>query len=299
MRKSFGAIGLIVLLAPSSAPAQGPEPNPTPIDLSGEWGARTDEDQPHRVPGPELGDYTGLPLNDAARQKAQSWDATILSQPEQQAKPHPAQYSLRGPGPNIRIAKVFDPASRELIAYTVEGMFGRADRIIWLDGRPHPSLYAEHTWAGFSTGKWEANALVVTTTHMKTSFIQRNGAPVSYKSTMTEHLMRHGEYLLIVSVVNDPIYLEEPFIRTTTCLLNPTQNVSPPIPFETVDELGDKPTGWVPHYPLRTRHTEFADRWGLPFQATLGGKETLYPEYLPTLKQLMSKPSGPPKAVPK
>jgi hypothetical protein len=26
-------------------------------------------------------------------------------------------------------------------------MFGRADLVIWLDGRPHPSAYAEHAFA--------------------------------------------------------------------------------------------------------------------------------------------------------
>ena len=40
------------------------------VDLSGEWGARVHEDQPHRAPGAELGDYTGLPINAAVRQKA-------------------------------------------------------------------------------------------------------------------------------------------------------------------------------------------------------------------------------------
>ena len=66
-------------------------------DLSGEWGAIRQEDQPHRQPGPELGDYTGLPINAAARQKAETWDASTLSQPERQAQPHPAQYSLARP----------------------------------------------------------------------------------------------------------------------------------------------------------------------------------------------------------
>jgi hypothetical protein len=60
------------------------------IDISGEWAARVHEDQPHRGPGAELGDYTGLPINDAVRQKASTWDASILSLPEQMAKPHPA-----------------------------------------------------------------------------------------------------------------------------------------------------------------------------------------------------------------
>jgi hypothetical protein len=41
-------------------------------DLSGEWSARYHEAQEHRIPGPALGDYTGLPINAAARLKADS-----------------------------------------------------------------------------------------------------------------------------------------------------------------------------------------------------------------------------------
>src|SRR4051812_29929404 len=67
------------------------------IDLSGQWAGRFHEDQEHRVPGPELGDYLGLPINDAGRLKADAWDASILSLREHQAKPHPSTYSLRGP----------------------------------------------------------------------------------------------------------------------------------------------------------------------------------------------------------
>src|SRR5208283_3722617 len=63
------------------------------IDISGEWAARVHEDQPHRGPGAELGDYTGLPINAAVRQKASTWDASILSLPEQMAKPHPSEYA--------------------------------------------------------------------------------------------------------------------------------------------------------------------------------------------------------------
>ena len=114
------------------------------VDISGEWAARVHEDQPHRGPGAELGDYTGLPINDAARQKASHWDASILSLPERMAQPHPAVYFMRGPGPNMRIEKRVDPVTHELIAYTLEGVFGRNDRIIWMDGRPHPSPNAEY-----------------------------------------------------------------------------------------------------------------------------------------------------------
>ena len=102
-----GALALLLLIA---APAAAQ------VDLEGEWGALNgvSEDQPHRVPGAYLGDYTGLPINDAARLKARSWDASILSQPERQAQPHPAQYSVRGGGgPNLRITKVLDPVTAQ------------------------------------------------------------------------------------------------------------------------------------------------------------------------------------------
>ena len=35
------------------------------------------------------------------------------------------------------------------------------ERIIWLDGRPHPPEAAPHTWMGFSTGEWQGNVLKV------------------------------------------------------------------------------------------------------------------------------------------
>src|SRR5262245_49508424 len=104
MRQSYVLKGipaiLLMLLGGIVTPAFGQ------IDISGEWAARVHEDQPHRGPGAELGDYTGLPINAAVRQKASSWDASILSLPEQMAKPHPAQYFMRGPGPNMRVNKV-------------------------------------------------------------------------------------------------------------------------------------------------------------------------------------------------
>ena len=130
------------------------------MDLAGEWLAHArQEDEIHRIPGAELGDYAGFPLNDAGKLKAETWDASILSQPEQQARPHPAQYSMRGPGPNFRMLQVVDPSTSRLVAYRITNLFGNADRTIWMDGRPHPSPNAEHTWDGFSTGEWVRGAL--------------------------------------------------------------------------------------------------------------------------------------------
>ena len=276
------------------------------IDLAGEWGARaTHEDQVHRIPGAELGDFAGFPLNEAGKLKAATWDASILSQPEQQARPHPAQYSMRGPGPNFRMNKVTDPLTNQLVAYTITGLFGNADRTIWMDGRPHPSANHEHTWDGFSTGEWvDGNALKVTTTHMKAAFINRNGAPSSVKSTMTEYFFRHDLHLLLVTIIDDPVYLEEPFVRTSNFVWSPTNSVAPLIPFEIVDEVAGMPQGWVPSYPMGTRHGEFARRFNLPFEATRGGAETMYPEYArrmrqdPAVRDLPSSGRTPPALAP-
>jgi hypothetical protein len=190
---------------------------------------------------------------------------------------------MRGPQPNVRIAKVTDPLTAQLVAYTIAGMFGRADRTIWMDGRPHPSVNAEHTWGGFSTGEWVGNALKVTTTHMKTSFINRNGIPSSYRGVMTEFFSVHGDVMVHLSIVDDPVYLEEPMVRSNNFRRALGQHVGPAIPFETVDELGDRPIGGVPHWPVGTRHTEFAERFGIPWEATRGGKDSLYPEYAATI----------------
>ena len=277
MRSAFILVVALAVAAPAAAQ----------IDIAGEWARDNHEDQPHRAPGAELGDYTGLPITAAARLKAESWDASILSQPEQQAKPHPAQYSMRGPQPNLRIAKVTDPVSGRLVAYTMAGYFGRADRTIWMDGRPRPSNYAEHTWGGFSTGEWTEQGLKVTTTHMRTTFINRNGPPTSYRGVMTEFFTIHDDVMVHFSIVDDPVYFEEPMIRSNNFRRAPRQHVGPAIPFETVDELGDKPPGWVPSWPIGTKHTEFADRFGLPWEVTRGGKESLYPEYMKTIERLI------------
>ena len=34
-------------------------------------------------------------------------------------------------------------------------------------------------------------------------------------TTLTEHIVRHGDCLTIISVVQDPVYLEEPLMRST------------------------------------------------------------------------------------
>ena len=81
---------LIAILWPSL-------PGFSQIDFSGDWAPRLHEDQPERLPGPELGDYLGIPINDAARMRGDTWDSSILTLLEWQCRPHSADYMWRGP----------------------------------------------------------------------------------------------------------------------------------------------------------------------------------------------------------
>jgi hypothetical protein len=255
------------------------------VDFSGEWAPRFHEDQPERVPGPPLGDYLGLPINDAARLRADSWDASMMTLPEWQCRPHSADYIWRGPSP-LTIRKEENPLTREITAFHAEWLRS-IDNPIYLDGRERPPDDALHSWGGFATGRWEGDMLTVTVTHLKEGYIRRNGMPRSDKATVTEHWIRHGDFLTIATIVNDPVYLTEPFIRTTDYQLDLHQRV-PPYPCEMVQEV-ERPKGVVPHHLFGTNNDlkEFSERYGLPFEATRGGAETSYPDYRKKLKQWM------------
>ncbi len=261
----------VCLMAGASVPLFGQ------IDFSGEWAPRFYEDQPERVPGPELGDYLGLPINAAARMRADTWDASLLTLPEWQCRPHGADYIWRGPS-NLTITKEVDPVTREITAFHAVWLRS-VDRPVYLDNRPHPPEYANHTWAGFTTAKWDGDMLTTYVTHLKEGYIRRNGVPRSDLATLTEHWIRHEDFLTVVTIVTDPVYLTEPFIRSTDYQLDLHQHV-PPYPCDIVEEV-DRPRGVVPNI-LPGKNTflnEFAQRHKLPPEAARGGAETMYPEY--------------------
>ena len=88
------AIGITVAFLYTAAPANAQ------VDFTGQWAPLYHEDTIERIPGPELGDYTGLPLSEAGRMRADSWDADRISVvQEYQCRPHSADYSLRGLAP--------------------------------------------------------------------------------------------------------------------------------------------------------------------------------------------------------
>jgi hypothetical protein len=260
------------------------------VDFAGNWAPLFHEDLPDRIPGPELGDYTGIPVNEAARMRADSYDADRISVVnEYQCRPHGADYSMRGLA-NLRIDNILDPVTQRVIAIHTRMNFQEMERTIWLDGRPHPSEYAPHTWQGFSTGAWQDNMLNVYTTHLKQNYLKRNGLPRSAQATFTDHWVRHGNYLTVATVITDPVFLTEPLVRSQTWVLDPSQQLGRDI-CETVTEVPKEPD-YVPNHLPGTNPFlhEVADWYGLPYEATRGGAETLYPEY----RKKMGKPEHTP-----
>ena len=251
------------------------------LDISGEWvNLRTQEEEQQ-----EVGDYTGLAINESARRRADSWTASLQTLPEHQCQPHGAD-GIHNFG-NMRIWKEMDPLTQKLVAYHLIVAWMTPHRIIYMDGRPHPPDYAAHTFQGFSTGRWEGNTLTVTTTHLKADWLRRNGVPRSEQATLSERFTRHGDYLVWVIMVNDPAYLTAPYVRSVAWLLDPTLPPFPPYPCDIAEEV-DRPAGQVPHYLPGTNPslTEFTSRYGIPPEAGRGGEETMYPEYLLKLRQL-------------
>jgi hypothetical protein len=282
MRRFLNAhIHIVTLLAAAfSTGAQAEK------DLSGMWGQRFHEDSPERGGGPDIGDYTGLPINDAARQRADSWTASKWTMPERQCEPHPADYGPRGPA-SLRIANVVDPISQDVVEWQVTIMWQLQKRIIYMDGRPHPPENARHSWQGFSTAEWEGDMLRVTTTHLKEGWVRRNGLPRSDQAKLTEYFIRNDNYLTLVTIVEDPVYLTEPLVRTSDWVLDPGVQLSPFSCIPTVEI--ERPRGMVPHYlPDENPYLEeFAAGEGLPLDAARGGAESMYPEYQPVLGQMI------------
>jgi glyoxylase-like metal-dependent hydrolase (beta-lactamase superfamily II) len=248
-----------------------------PPDIAGEWRLDSAED-----PGqPPLADYLGLALNEAGRLRADTTPESIWGTPEYQCRPHSAPHQWRGVG-GARILKDLDPISREIVGYRLQFMRS-LDRPIFVDGRPHPPAWAPHSWSGFSTGEWIGQTLKVTTTHLKDGYLRRGGPQTSDMLTMTEYITRHDDILSILQVVDDPIYLDEPYVLSITYTYDPnggppTENCSG----SSFAENGGRDRHHVPHF-LPGQNSAIGEflktqSW-IPFEPVRGGVKTIYPEY--------------------
>jgi hypothetical protein len=248
-----------------------------------------------RLPGPDPVDYIGIPLNDAGRERALLFDYSIQGQPEHQCGYYTPFYQALGPQ-GMKMWSESDPVrGNQVVAWKINGFIDVDVATIWMDGRPHPPERGFHPFAAFTTGTWEGNVLVTRTTHMKEGYVRRNGSPSSDRATMTQHFVRHGDYLTIMTRIEDPVYLSEPYVVSRIWQLNPQMTLATtPSACEPISEVArfDAP-GIVPHFlPGKNPFVnEVAGYYKIPVETVLGGAETMYPEYRKTLKGKYKRPA--------
>jgi hypothetical protein len=138
---------------------------------------------------------------------------------------------------------------------------------------------------GFSTGQWQGNILTVHTTHIKQGWHRRNGLPSSDLIDLVEHFIVHDGVLTHVTVATDPIYLEEPMIKSQEYAKGDNTGGNWLWPCEYVEELPGADRTHVQSFPPGENPflNEFAAKRNIPLEAALGGAKTMYPEYMETM----------------
>jgi cyclase len=262
----------------------GPPVMQSGIDISGSWYDVVFQEAARTASG-MLVEYPGMPINDPGRIYALTWDPSRMTLRQQQCSAYTPEFLLYGGG-NFRFWEERDPHTQRLIAIRMWGQITEGNRTIWMDGRPHPPPYAQHTWMGFSTGKYEGNVLTVYTTHLKRAWIRRNGLVQSDQTTVVEHYIRHGDRITFTFVVTDPVYLAEPLVRSTELIRSTRDPESWLYACDDGEQIVGRPDDQVPSYLFGQYPylREYSERFKVPLLAALGGPETMYPEFVSKLK---------------
>ena len=197
-----------------------------PIDITGNWVSVVTEDWRWRMLVPKKGDYTSVPLNPEGKTVADTWDPAKLS--TDGCKAFGAASIMRVPG-RFYVAWENDSTLR------IDTDARKQTRLLQFDKPSKPSL--ERSWQGRSTAEWERitqpgglgvsiqqgpgrpGALKVVTTNLKAGYLRRNGVPYSENTTVTEYFDRLSafgtDWMTVFTIVEDPQYLDQPFITST------------------------------------------------------------------------------------
>jgi len=289
---SLACLSAAAFLAPQRVAAQSL--------IDGAWNMLLDEDAYQYVPGingvgdergddPYAGDFAGFPITAAARDVAQAFDEAQLEIPEMQCRPYATPLGPRSIG-TLQIWEDRDP--RTLQQTQIEILLSLYDlhRHIWIGSNPNPQPGVEHTWAGYSTGKWVGNALWVHTDHLKAGILQRGSdLPLDDQTTMDERFFRDGDLLTDVMFISDSQYLSRPYVNSKQYIRAPQGSMTP-LPCVPFDEIS-RPEGVVPLRVPGYTELEGAVRNNIPLKAEQGGAETEFPEYQETIKNSPPNPS--------
>src|SRR5689334_14397669 len=189
----------------------GPPPTAkaaAPADLTGYWVAYVTEDWRFRMVTPAKGDYQGVPLNDQGRKTADAWDPAADEAAGNQCKAY-------GAGAIMRMPARFHITWQDDNTLKVDSDAGMQTRTFHVSSAAAPP--ASRTLQGYSNAQWQTPALKVTTTNLRPGYLRKNGVPYGENATVTEYfdlapLPNAGQVLLVTTIVDDPQYLQQPFI---------------------------------------------------------------------------------------
>jgi hypothetical protein len=235
----------------------GPPPTAraaAPVDLTGQWVSVVTEDWRWRMVTPPRGDYASVPLNAEGRKVADSWDITADDAAGNQCRGFGAGAIMRVPG-RIRISWQDDSTLK------LETDAGQQTRLFrFVQPGPGPALTrippvtsAERTWQGESVAQWlrqpqvrnfggrgpsTGGSLRVVTRGLRAGYLRANGVPYSEDAVVTEAFFRHDEpagesWFTVTTIVEDPRYLNQPFITSTSFRREADQSRWSPTPCRT------------------------------------------------------------------
>lgn len=235
---AFAAQAAGAAQAPGEQTPDAPPPaarEAAPIDLTGYWVSIVSEDWRWRMVTPARGDYTSIPINAAARDLADTWDAARDEAAGEQCRSYGAPALMRVPG-RLHITWQDDDT------LTVETDAGMQTRLFHFgDDAPAPGA---PDWQGHSRAEWqrprpqrgsfgpgvgeEAAAreaapqfgnLKVVTTNLRPGYLRKNGVPYSADTVLTEYwdlltTPSGDQWIVITTEVNDPTYLQMPWVTS-------------------------------------------------------------------------------------
>src|SRR5947209_1078523 len=193
-----------------------------PIDLTGYWVSVVTQDWRWRMVTPARGDYESIPITLAAKKAGDAWDPARDEAAGEQCKSYAAPALMAIP---TRLHITWQDEN----TLKVETDAGTQTRRFHF-GNWKPQDGAA-TWQGESIAQWEtaraargvvpkSGSLKVVTTHLRPGYLRKNGVPYSANATLTEYFDRINQpsgdsYLVITTTVEDPMYLNQPFLTST------------------------------------------------------------------------------------
>ena len=237
--------------------AQAPGRAEAPIDLTGTWVSLVTEDWAYRMLTPAIGDTMSVPVNEAGKTVASSWDLEADNAAGLQCKAFGAARIMRVPT-RLQISWQDDFTLR------IDTDAGSQTRLINFSRegrRPLISMMLEaanleRSWQGYSVADWEnilinrgsnanpddepppSGTLKVITTQMRPGYLRPNGIPYSEDTILTEYYNRFTaptgeEWFVVTTIVDDPKYLFQPYVTTSHYRREPDNSKWNPTPCET------------------------------------------------------------------